>query len=967
MLNLLAHYLVLAAAIPPTNVKSLADDFDKTVRPFLQEHCLSCHGQDKIKGSLDLRTFTSVAQVTAALPQWEAVLAQIKQGDMPPEEAPQPTDAHRAQIVAWIEGIRRSEAIRNAGDPGVVLARRLSNAEYDDTIADLTGVDLRPTRDFPIDPANEAGFDNTGESLTMSPALLLKYYDAAKSVADHLVLTPSGIDFAPHPVMTDTDRDKFCVNRIVQFYKRQNTNLADYFEASWRLRHNAGLRTAGQIASEYKISKRYLDLVFKTLSGPQQTVGPIAALQAMWRSLPTTTVGTTPAVRSGCEQMRDLVLRLRARTNVVVPNLKLKGANNGAQALVLWKDRQMAAARRTYGGGALNLSAEDIGSNAFAQRFLKVPRRAKPQARYEASFESFANIFPDAFYVSERSRIFSESAEDIAIDKATSGRLLSAGFHNQMGYFRDDQPLYELLLSAQEQKQLDTLWQELDFVTEAPLRQHAGLIWFERSESGYLRETAFDFARSEDKDVVGDEKFDRFAAAYLDKAKRITNDATVLQAVKEHFERTKTNIHWVVQTKASSEANQIRALQSFVERAYRRPISALEREDVGGFYKKLREQDGRNHDEAIRDSVASILVSPHFAYRFDRAKKGQNRQALGDFELANRLSYFLWSSMPDQELTDAAASGRLHKPEVLRTQTRRMLRDGRIRNFAKEFAGNWLDFRRFEEHKAVDLDHFKSFTNSLRQAMFEEPLRFVENALRQDEAVLDFLYGNYTFVNAPLAEHYGMPAPSAGSWSRIDDADKYGRGGILPMAVFLTKNAPGLRTSPVKRGVWAVERVLGEKIPAPPANVPTLPADESKMGNVTLRESLERHREDKACSPCHSRFDAFGLVFENYGPIGERRSLDLGGRPVETTGAFPNGKSVDGLDGLRKYIRANRQNDFVENLCRKLLAYGLGRTLIPSDDLTIEQMQTALAANKHKIGTIFEQIVTSPQFLNKRG
>jgi hypothetical protein len=967
MLTSLAYSLVLTAAIAPANATSLVDAFEKTVRPFLQEHCLSCHGQDKIKGNLDLRTFSSVAQVAAALPQWETILSQLKQEDMPPAEAPQPSEKHRAQIVAWIEEIRRSEAIRNAGDPGVVLARRLSNAEYDDTIADLTGVDLRPTRDFPVDPANEAGFDNSGESLAMSPALLLKYYDAAKAVADHLVLTPSGITFAPHPVITETDRDKFCVNRIVQFYKQQNINLADYFEAAWRLRSSSGSKTSKQVAKEFRVSQRYLELVFKTLSGTQQTVGPIAALQALWRSLPTRSTGSAQAVRSRCEEMRDLVLRLRARTNVVVPNLKLKSANNGAQALVLWKDRQMAANRRTYGGGALNLSPEDIGPNPLAQKFLKTPRRAGPQATYESSFETFANVFPDAFYVSERTRIFSESEEDIAIDKANGGRLLSAGFHNQMGYFRDDQPLYDLLLSSDEKKQLDKLWQELDFVTESSLRQHASLIWFERSESGYLREPVFDFARSEDKDVVGDEKFDRFASAYLEKAHRITNDATVLQAVKEHFERTKANIHWVVQTKTASESNQLQALQNFAERAYRRRIGAVERDDIKAFYKKLRNQDGRSHEEAIRDSVASILVSPQFAYRFDRAQKGQSRQALGDYELANRLSYFLWSSMPDQELMAAADAGQLHKPEVLRAQARRMLRDARIRNFAKEFAGNWLDFRRFEEHKAVDLDHFKSFTSTLRQSMFEEPLRFVENAIRQDEPVLDFLYGKYTFVNAALAGHYGMPAPSPDSWKRIDDADKYGRGGILPMAVFLTKNAPGLRTSPVKRGVWAVERVLGEKIPAPPANVPTLPADESQMGNITLRETLERHRQDKACSPCHSRFDSFGLVFENYGPIGERRNLDLGGRPVETTGAFPNGKSVEGLVGLRKYIRDNRQNDFVENLCRKLLAYGLGRTLIPSDDLTIERMRTALAANKHKIGTIFEQIVTSPQFLNKRG
>jgi hypothetical protein len=201
---------------------------------------------------------------------------------------------------------------------------------------------------------------------------------------------------------------------------------------------------------------------------------------------------------------------------------------------------------------------------------------------------------------------------------------------------------------------------------------------------------------------------------------------------------------------------------------------------------------------------------------------------------------------------------------------------------------------------------------------------------------------------------------------RIDDADKYGRGGLLPMAVFMTKNAPGLRTSPVKRGYWVVRRLLGETIPAPPAQVPELPNDEAKV-DLRLRELLARHRADASCAKCHERFDAFGLVFEGYGPVGERRTKDLGDRAVETRAVFPGGGEGAGLDGLRAYIRERRQADFVDNLCRKLLSYALGRSLLPSDDLTIEQMRTKLAANGNRFNTLVETVVTSPQFLNVRG
>ncbi len=176
-----------------------------------------------------------------------------------------------------------------------------------------------------------------------------------------------------------------------------------------------------------------------------------------------------------------------------------------------------------------------------------------------------------------------------------------------------------------------------------------------------------------------------------------------------------------------------------------------------------------------------------------------------------------------------------------------MIQDDRARALAVEFGGNWLDFRRFEEHNSVDRNRFPEFTNELRQAMFEEPVRFFLSVAQHDQSVLDFLYGDYTFVNPVLAKFYGMPAPNtrANEWTRIDDIGHYGRGGLPTMAVFLTKNAPGLRTSPVKRGYWVVRRLLGEVIPPPPPNVPVLPADETKLGDLTLPQTMAKHREDR--------------------------------------------------------------------------------------------------------------------------
>jgi hypothetical protein len=296
-----------------------------------------------------------------------------------------------------------------------------------------------------------------------------------------------------------------------------------------------------------------------------------------------------------------------------------------------------------------------------------------------------------------------------------------------------------------------------------------------------------------------------------------------------------------------------------------------------------------------------------------------------------------------------------------------MLKDDRVRGLATEFTGNWLTFRHFEKNNSVDRERFPAFTNELREAMFQEPIRLIEDAIENNRPVLDLLYGNYTFVNPVLAKHYGIPDVKGDpkTWVKVDDANRYGRGGLLPMAVFLTQNSPGLRTSPVKRGNWVVQRLLGEVVPPPPPTVPELPHDEA-TAERPVRDMLAKHRENPLCSACHARIDSFGLPFEGYGPVGDVRTKDLAGRPVDTSATYPGGSVRNGVDGLRAFIREHRQNDFVENISRKLLAYALNRSLQLSDELVVDRMQAKAAAGEYRFQTLVETIVTSPQFLNRR-
>jgi uncharacterized protein DUF1592/uncharacterized protein DUF1588/uncharacterized protein DUF1587/uncharacterized protein DUF1585/uncharacterized protein DUF1595/cytochrome c len=998
--------------------------FAQTVQPFLETYCTSCHGGAKPAAQLDLRQYSTVESVVQDFPRWNRVLSRLAAREMPPKQAKQPSDQARQQVIDWIHTTWASEARDHDGDPGVVLARRLSNVEYNYTIRDLTGIDMRPAREFPVDPANQAGFDNSGESLAMSPALLNKYLLAAREVADHMFLNANGFEFAPHPMLVETDRDRYAIQQIVDFYARQNTDYAEYFRAAWVYKHRAVLgkpkATLADVARQTKVSSKYLATIWKTLE-TKEDVGPLVKLQAMWRALPVPKADQPELARDGANQMRAFVTRMRKDTSLTFASPRVKGLSIRTQPLMNWKNFAYATHRRDFDRTALRVEGDPppvepvhplgrdgkpvgygligVGPNgedltalkaqvrAYASRMenpdLVVP--AGQRARYEAAFAKFSAVFPDAFYVKERGRFYPDASED-------QGRLLSAGFHNVMGYMRDDAPLRELVLDEKGRKELESLWDQFEFVADYTARTYvqfyfnqSGEVLGNGAESGTLRPS--------DKDVTAEAIILDLKRTFLAKAAADdSNHPVALQAIGDHFDRVNATLRGIERERLESEPRHLDTLMTFAARAYRRPLSAAERADLLKFYRSLRDTKNLTHEEAMRDSIVSVLMSPYFCYRVDLtdgarqpassapspvpahkvSTGGVNANAvqgipLTDYALASRLSYFLWSTMPDATLLARAAAGDLRTDTVLRAQIRRMLKDDRARGLATEFGGNWLDFRRFEESNTVDRDRFPAFTNELREAMFEEPIRFIGDVIRNDRPLLNLIYGKYTFVNPILASHYGMPAVAGGPdhWVRVEQARNYERGGLLPMAVFLTQNAPGLRTSPVKRGYWVARRVLGEVIPPPPAVVPELPNDEAKL-DLPLRDVLAKHRSNPACAACHARFDAFGLALENYGPVGETRTKDLAGHPVDTQAAFPGGSQGTGLGGLQAYIRANREKDFLDNFSRKLLVYALGRSLLLSDEPLLQRMNTRLAASGYRISALIEGISTSPQFLNRR-
>ncbi|MCX6610670.1 MAG: DUF1587 domain-containing protein, partial [Acidobacteria bacterium] len=443
-------FLLFANAASGQEVKrtSLESSFTRSVRPFLETYCVSCHGQQRPAAQLDLSGFNTMPALMQDGRRWSQILERLEAEEMPPKGALQPPAQQRRAALDWFHSAREQEMRRNAGDPGVVLARRLSNSEYNYTVRDLTGVDIRPTRKFPVDPANTAGFDNSGETLSMSPTLLKKYLAAAREVASHLYLQEKGFGFAPHPMLAETDRDKFAVHQIIDFYHQQNIDYVDYFQAAWRFRHRAALGqpkiTLAELAKQAGVSAKYLDTIWQILERPE-SAGPLVKLQRLWRSLPAQAVPP----RAGFEEMRSYITRLRKKVEPRFINITAGSIGTAWQPLLIWKNTQYATHRRSFDARQLQVEGEP----AFSQANVVEPEWDNPfgpgktvlvqnepgdpdlfvpagqRGRYEAAWGRFCSVFPDMFYKESRGRNYFNTGKD-------EGRYLSAGFHNVMGYFR---------------------------------------------------------------------------------------------------------------------------------------------------------------------------------------------------------------------------------------------------------------------------------------------------------------------------------------------------------------------------------------------------------------------------------------------------------------------------------------------------------------------------------------------------
>ena len=552
----------------------------------------------------------------------------------------------------------------------------------------------------------------------------------------------------------------------------------------------------------------------------------------------------------------------------------------------------------------------DVGSSKSGalNTPILVREGSSTHERVESQFRSFVNLFPPALCY----------AKIVPVDEVVTLTL----FH------REDNHLRRLMLNDHQAAELDQLWDELLYVAQEPLKYQVA---FEQ-----IRE----FATQDRPDLV------KRWAPHVDSINRRADDFRDLMT--------------------DTEPIHVNAIIDFAHRCWRRPLTVSEVQKLRNLYGRLR-NDGIIHEQSIRLMIASVLTSPSFLYRREISGPDKDPVNISAYEMATRLSYFLWSSSPDKELLAAAKNGSLNQIPVLHEQTKRMLKDPKIIRMAEQFACQWFHINDFDENDDKNEKLFPQF-EKLRSSMYKESLLFFDDIFRNNGSILDLITADYAFLDRSLAEHYGEEflklwdthKQNTNNWKRIKGAQLHGRGGILGMSTFLSVNSGASRTSPILRGNWIYETLLGQKLPKPPLNVPVLP--EVIPENLTARQLIEKHSSSKECAKCHERIDPYGFALEQFDAIGRKRNSLM-----DTSTVLYDRTKIDGIKGLRHYIVSQRLDDFLEQFCRKILGYSLGREVQLSDIPLIEQMKNNLKKSDYRFHELVQQVVSSNQFRKIRG
>ncbi len=879
--------------------------FQKTIQPFFTAHCVDCHGDKDAEAGVRLDNITSEAALTKNLPTLEKALKMLAARKMPPKGEERPTEDEYHTVTTWIEGYANRLYMTGPIDPGRVTLHRLNRAEYNNTIHDLLAIDFNPADAFPVDDAGY-GFDNNGDVLSIAPILFEKYITAASLSLKKAVFAQP---IKPPPVQHiegATAEGDFPKSDPAAVANNQN-------RSGGRAKPNPIGRVFNYYGNiygdfDFPVEGDYV-LSFRGY-GVQGNDGPAKAQFY----IDTDTVGNSP----------------------------ISINNNVDNARVF-----SVPAHITAGPHRIYIS---FRSNTTKEQYLEALSRPPPTPA-PAPMPAAAPASPAAIAVdipaAPAANGAAETSAPATVAPSTSAPVAA------VAVAQDAPPVANAAVSAPgaDVKGADVSAQP------APIAA-AGTPGLAQDGPPAARGTPPPANRGgrppTPKSITGNATM---AVIYMEVEGPL---APTPDRMPESYHRVMVAQPSDTVTKAQAAEKIIR---NFATKAFRRPVKEEEVADLMGLWTSV-DADGRPLEESVTVALQAVLASPNFLFRVEQdPQPGEagNVHQLNDYELASRLSYFLWSSMPDDELFAVAEKGQLRAN--LDAQIDRMLKSPKAEALVQNFAGQWLRLRQVD-NVSPEPHLYPQFDAELRESMLKETQLFFSSIKDEDRNVLDFINADYSFVNGRLAKFYGIDGITGDEFQRVTFPPDSPRGGIITQASILTITSYNSRTSPVQRGKWVLENLLDSAPPPPPPNVPVLDSEKQLTG--TLRQQMEQHRANPTCAACHERMDAIGFSLENFDAIGGWRNKDANDVVIDPSGSLPDGKTFSGAREL-KQILLLQKDQFYHCMADKMLIYALGRGTEPSDRRTIDKIAADLQQGGGKFSALVKAIAHSDAFQKRRG
>ncbi|WP_420196872.1 DUF1592 domain-containing protein [Chthoniobacter flavus] len=898
--------------------------FDQTVKPFLEDHCYSCHDEEKTRAGFRIDTLGTDFLADKNADNWKEIYDNIGLGKMPPKKETRPSESEARAVTDWIDQEMRNAERVAKNSPG--HTRRLNRTEYFNTLRDLFHLDedyVRSLEDELPPDGKVDGFDRVGAALYIDQTQLAKYFELADRVLNERILTPQ-----PKEVVSAKDFAK-----DIQF--RSETD-------------------GGKL----------------TILKPTERFGTIFLGPSGW----TKSLATLPTGAKIFEMKNGGIEYLAGGKASPIGSHGAYATTGAGAGGGYWASRVYTFLSKITQQGKYRLK---LRAGAFAGKGKHAVENVKVQFEFgkDSGNMDRASILVDAPL---------DQPKDFVVDVYLHPRPeIAAG--NRTNFYWNGVP-------SGSQAAIEGKLVQTGLVIRAPE------LWQFEDESviAYNRTAYVEGKKGTSQQRINElmtaqipavnEKYDRLIADYVSAGKPVFfyNPDFDLESIPrlfiESWEVEGPIVEWPPQGRkelfAGGEERPIDSsyiheiFARFLPRAYRRAVEPAEVDDWVKWVLQAQADFKLSGIDAVKEGIKAVLCSPGFLLIQEVPGDASQPQRLTDYELASRLSYFLWSTMPDDELSHLAAANQLHDSKTLEAQVKRMIADPKGMGLIKDFAGQWLQVRDFGK-TMTDRNQYKSYTDELRKSECQEPYEFFKEVLRGDLSILTFLDSDFVVIDKQLADHYGIPGvKEVDGFKKIAISPGQHRGGVLGMAGILTYLTDGFRTLPVRRAAYVKDVLWNEPAKPPPPNAGDLPAIKGK--NLTVRERLEQHRNSASCASCHARLDPFGIALENYDAIGKWRDRQNGegmrgdekSPPLEVRGALPSGREFNSLVEYKQALLEEKDH-FVRGFTSKMLTYALGRSIGAVDRELIDGVVGQLERHDYRMQTLVEAVVATEAFQTK--